>query len=491
MRKKSLLLLDLILIVCLFFRLFKLNELFYFTMDEEVIAFRSWGLFVLKRPFLIGAASPLQFHLPPYFFYLSALLLAPFKFNPAGWGIAAALIGALTAYFLFRLAVKIFNKKTAILAALFYSVSFTAVFFDRHYWPMSLSPLLIVLALLLLTKISIKKIWPKLGLAGILTLGLSADPSNIPLALTIFFSKIKSKVTILVTFLLLFFTPLIMFDLRHQWTNLLGISRFFSSTASHQFTLSNIVNSLLLLPRSLTRFWYSPQTDLLQLHGYCIPFARARQNNLPMILVILAVIILIWFIRQSLKSKLIVLKTTAYLLIFYLLGVTVFGSLGFSLFDHYLTGLLPIFAIITVLVISKLPKFFQLILVILFVTVNLWQIVKVQNPYGLKAKQDLVVWANQQLAGQPFALDSVSKCHRENGLRYLFEISNSPPAISFMDPNFAWLYRQPPGAVMPDKILLVTDKIIPLSQPIINSAQFGAMKVYILDNSRQTYELSY
>lgn len=486
MRKKSLLLLSLILLICLFLRLFKLNELFYFTMDEELIAFRSWGLFILKRPFLIGAASPLQFHLPPYFFYLSALFLVPFKFNPAGWGVTAALIGVLTAYFLFRLVVKIFGKKIAILSALFYSVSFTAVFFDRHYWPMSLSPLLIILALLLLTK---KR--SGLGLAGILTLGLSADPSNIPLALTIMFAKIKSKITTLVVFLVLFLTPLILFDLRHQWTNFLGISRFFSTTSNHQFALSNVVNALLLLPRSLARFWFSPQTDLLQLHGYCIPFAQARQKNLSMILVILAIILLIWFIRQGLKSKSSILKAIACLLIFYLLGMTIFGALGFSLFDHYFTGLLPIFALITVLVISKLPKFFQLILVILFVTVNLWQITKVQNPYGLKAKQDLVVWANQQLTGQPFALDSVSKCHRENGLRYLFETSNNPPTISFIDPNFAWLYQQPPATVMPDKVLLVTDKTILPSQPVINSAQFGAMKAYILDNALKTYEFSY
>ncbi|MCG2691341.1 hypothetical protein L6272_00790, partial [Microgenomates group bacterium] len=338
----------------------------------------------------------------------------PFKFNPAGWGISSALIGTLTAYFLFRLVVKIFNKKIAILSALFYSISFTAVFFDRHYWPMTLSPLLIVLSLLLLTKHS------RFRLAGILTLGLSADPSNLPLALTIMFAKIKSKMTILATFLLLFLTPLILFDLRHQWVNFSGISRFFSTTSSHQFTLSNIVNALFLLPRSLARFWFSPQTDLLQLHGYCIPFAQARQKNLSMILVILAIIILTWFIRQGLKSKSTILKAIAYLPIFYLLGMTIFGALGFSLFDHYLTGLLPIFAMITAWFINRVPKVFQTLLIFVFIIANFWQIIRVQNPYGLKYKQELVKWANNQLTNQPFALDSISKCHRENGLRYLF-----------------------------------------------------------------------
>ena len=68
----------LILGLALILRWWHLEDWFHFTMDEELIAWRAWGLFELKRPFLIGGISPLQIHLPPYFYYFSALLLWPF-----------------------------------------------------------------------------------------------------------------------------------------------------------------------------------------------------------------------------------------------------------------------------------------------------------------------------------------------------------------------------------------------------------------------------
>lgn len=486
-----------IVLIALFLRLFHLTDLFYFAMDEELIAFRSWGLFELNRPFLIGAASPLQFHLPPYFFYLSAFLLAPFKFNPAGWGISGAILGVLTTYGLYRLSKKISNHSTGLIASVLYAVSFTAVFFDRHYWPMSLSPLLIVAVLLLLTKVTLKKFWPYLAVAGLLALGLSADPSNLPLALSLLTVLVINRIKFNLKFTLvavlsligLFFTPLLIFDLRHQGANFAGVSRFFSHVSDKQFDWSSIINAVLLLPRSFVRFWYSPQTNLLEIHGYCIPFASARQNQLPLVLVILACILLFLFIIRTIKSKSLLFQATGFLVIFYFLGIILFGSLNFPIFDHYLTGLLPVFSLITAMFLIKLPKFLRLLLIIIFVATNLWQISRAQNSYGLKFKQELVTWANSELTGQDFALDSISKCHRENGLRYLFELSGNPPAVSFMDPNFFWLYRNTPREIITEKVLVVTDKPLNTLLPVLNSASFGAMNVYLLDNSSQTYDL--
>src|SRR3990167_4808444 len=164
-------------ILGLFLRLFRLTELFHFTMDEELIAFRAWGLFELGRPFLIGGISPLQIHLPPYFYYMASLLLWPFKFNPAGWGIAGALLGAATTIVLFSFARRLSNAKTALVAAALYATSQAAVFADRHFWPLSLNPLLTLLTLIFLSS---KKYW---ALIATLVLAVTADPSNLPLAL--------------------------------------------------------------------------------------------------------------------------------------------------------------------------------------------------------------------------------------------------------------------------------------------------------------------
>lgn len=480
--KKSAWILGLILLSALFLRLFRLTELFHFTMDEELIAWRAWGWFNLDRPFLIGGISPLQIHLPPYFYYLMAILIWPFNFNPLGWGISGALIGVVTIYALYRLTLRLFDQKAALVAAGFQAFSFTAVFFDRHFWPMSLSPLLIILTLSLLTKLSRKSFWPYLALAGILLLAFSSDPSNLTLALALLvyfifkrrsFSLKYSFVSLLIL-LILFFTPLFLFDLRHDWQNFGGLNRLWQTTASRQFSFNNLWTGLLLLPKVLARFWYSAQTSLIELYSYCVPYAQARQNIPPVILVP-AITVLIWFMvkLKNLSVNLLILA--------YVFGLSLFSLLGFSLFDHYLTGLLPIFSLISAVVIARLPKFLGWSLITLFIFFNLIQFGRASHPYGLKFKQALVAWVNQSLSGESYNLDSISKCHQENGLRYLFELSGNPPQTSFIDPNFSWLYPQAPSTSPVSKTVLVTDKPDLPVKPIFSSGQFGAMKVYILN----------
>jgi len=496
MKKNHKLILLLILFIALFLRLFKLNQLFYFSMDEALIAFRALGLFKYKRLFLIGGISPLQIHLPPYFYYLASIFLAVFNFNPAGWGIWGALIGILTIIGLYFFTKKIINKNTAVVASILYTASFTAVFFDRHFWPLSFNPLFTILTLFLLTKLNKKSIKHYFLLFFCLAFIITADPSNIPLILTSLFFLIKNLKKVKLKFVgissliagLVFLTPLLLFDFRHNWQNFKGINKLFNSASINQFSLQKFIDSLLLVPRTMARFFYSPQTDIIQLHSYCIPFASARQHNLPIILVAVSIAILIWFLFSAKKP---IEKTISYLILFYIFGITLFGTLSFSIFDHYLTGLLPIFAFITAKLLTKLPKLLTVILLTTFITLNLYQISQAKNPYGLKHKQELINWANKELKGQNFSLDSISKCHKENGLRYLFELIDNSPKQSFMDPNFSWLYNKASSRTLPDKVLLVTDKPLTVELPVISQQNFGAMNAYIIDNSGKAYKINF
>ena len=456
--KKSVLILGLILLIALFLRLFRLTELFHFTMDEELIAWRAWGLFHLHRPFLIGGISPLQIHLPPYFYYLSSLLLWLFKFNPLGWGWWAGLFSLITVLLLYKLS-------RNLLAPLLYSVSLTAVIFDRHYWPLFFNPLFVLLVLWALKQ--------KRCLVLMLTLvmAVTADPSNLTLVLFVILFNYKALFKHIWLGAGIFLAPLLLFDLRHQWQNLSGVSRLFGQLGTREPNF----NGLLLLPQSLARFWYTAQTNLIEVYSYCIPYAQARLSGISIWLLLTAAIVIILAVRQSREIRL--------LLFSYFIGLVVFGLLGFSLFDHYLTGLMPIWAIITAMAINRLPKKLGYLVVAIFIVINLYQFSRINNPYGMKYKQELVIWANQYLAESDWELESVSKCHRENGLRYLFELSGNPPQQSFMDANFAWLYPQAP-AVSPAAItLLVTDKNDSPPLPIITLNSFGAMKAYLLKRS--------
>ena len=111
------------------------------------------------------------------------------------------------------------------------------------------------------------------------------------------------------------------------------------------------------------------------------------------------------------------------------------------------------------------------------------------NPYGLKTIKSAVDWSAEQLNDQEFALDVNSNCFRHNGTRYLYEINNTPPAISFIDPQFFWLYRHPPADYFPQKVVLFSDtKDLP-DFPILDQNNFGAWEVYILDNSNKDYKI--
>jgi len=456
--KKSAWILGVILLAALFLRLFRLTELFHFTMDEELIAWRAWGLFHLHRPFLIGGISPLQIHLPPYFYYFSSLLLWPFRFDPVGWGWWAGLFSLITVFILYKLS-------RNLIAPLLYSVSLTAVLFDRHYWPLFFNPLFILLVLWALKQ---KRY---LVLMLTLVLAVTADPSNLTLVLFVLIYNARALWKYLGLGAGIFLTPLLVFDLRHQWQNLSGVSRLFGQLGTREPNF----NGFLLLPQSLVRFWYTAQTNLIEVYSYCIPYAQARLSGISIWLLLAAAIIIILAVRRHREIRLLLLS--------YFVSLGVFGLLGFSLFDHYLTGLMPIWAMLTAMIIRRLPKLSALLVLVVFVSLNLYQFSRVNNPYGLKFKQELIVWANQNLKGENYNLESVSKCHRENGLRYLFELSGNPPQQSFMDASFAWLYPQAPVASPAAITLLVTDKNDQPSLPIITVNSFGAMKAYLLKHS--------
>jgi hypothetical protein len=442
-----------VLVLALWLRWWRLEDWFHFTMDEELIAWRAWGLFNLRRPFLIGGISPLQVHLPPYFYYFSALLLWPFRFDPLGWGWWAGLFSLLTVYLIYR-------YSRSLTASFLYTVSLAAVAFDRHYWPLFFNPIFT-----LLTLWSLKQDRP-LVLILTLTAAVTADPSNLVLGLlAILYNWRALKYWWLGAGL--FLAPLILFDLRHQWQNFAGISRLLANVADKAPNWS----ALLLLPQSLSRFWFTAQTNLIEIYSYCQPYAQARLRPIVW-LWLLALLVIIAVILKNRLFRLLIVS--------YFIGLAIFGGFGFPVFDHYLTGLLPVWGIVTAAAIKKLPGKSGWLVLALLAAVNLYQFSRVENPYGLKYKKELVKWANRHLAGLSWELQSESKCHRENGLRYLFELSGNPPQSSFMDGNFAWLYPALPRADTPVLRLYVTDKSNNFELEFLAEKSFGRLTGYII-----------
>src|SRR5437870_3154169 len=143
----------LLLIITFLLRIYKLEELFYFTYDESIPAFVGRRLILWGHIPLIGGVTPFNFHLGPYFYWFSALLLFLGKLNPLVWGWSAAAIASLTTLMMYVVGSSFANKKAGFAAAILWTFSYLANIYDRHFWALYWGPLISLVVLFLLRQI--------------------------------------------------------------------------------------------------------------------------------------------------------------------------------------------------------------------------------------------------------------------------------------------------------------------------------------------------
>lgn len=507
--------LPLVLIVglSLVLRLFQIRELFYFTHDEETIVWRVMPLLRDKNLFLLGGVTPLHVHLGPWFYYLSAFVLALSKLNPVGWGVAGAIVGSLSAALVFILGKKFFNLRVGLIASLLYSVSFLQVAFDRHWWPLVLDPLIGIGTVLLLAQIVKKKLNFSPWLAGLLALGIHADLSNAALILLTMIVWVKYRlpvrhraVVLALSIFALSFVPLVAFDIKNQGVNVRQVSQYFSETKPQQgLSLDRFVFTLGYIPRSLSRLIVPGSNELSQSYAYCPKYSLARLNAVSLLMTLLTLSLLVYFLlkRKEQPAEWIV---STYLLLL-IIGLTIYGNFFSSdLFDHYLATLFPLFFLMVAITAEKLMKgrLKYLIVLVLVVAIlwNLKSLSQISNQYGFAAKQEAVTWTLEYLQGQDFALDALGSCFRYNGVRYLFTLTGREPVLSFVDPNFFWLYKESPAARYPETLVVFTtpgeetidnwrDKYLSYLSRVKKRAQFDGVEVLIVDNSDGKFTIDF
>lgn len=111
------------------------------------------AIYWVWQAFLIGGGTPFGFHLGPAFYYLSAIPLWFFRLDPVGWGVTAAVFGAVTVWLMWLVGKTLFSPRIGLMAALLWATSFTAVMADRHWWPLVLDPMLSLIVIVSLFRI--------------------------------------------------------------------------------------------------------------------------------------------------------------------------------------------------------------------------------------------------------------------------------------------------------------------------------------------------
>lgn len=235
--KKNKLIISIILILGLTLRLYKLKERFVWGTEQSFVLQPIIKLFEEKKLSLIGIQMiniKSALFRPPFYTYIFALPLKIFKFNPLSLGTIFTFLSLITIFFIYLGGKNTFNKKTGLIASFLYAINYFLINTDKNIWVVT--PIITISAIIfyLYSKILIKQKTIYFFLSGCLVgLGFSFHFQSI-IILTILgiLWLIKygfKKISFFLLGVLLFLSPLIIFNFRHDFIMLKGIKGLFIS----------------------------------------------------------------------------------------------------------------------------------------------------------------------------------------------------------------------------------------------------------------------
>lgn len=227
---KSQLILIVIILIGLFFRLYKVQQFYTFDHDQDLFSWIVKDIWVDHHIRLIGQETSLDgVYIGPFYYYSLIPFFVIFKMDPIGAIAQAILISMLSFISIYYVFKKLFSENVGLIGAFLYAVSMPIALLDR--WVVPTQPIFLwsiwfLYALFLLLK------GKQAGLiyAGVLVgliwhIHVGLLPLTILIPIAIFLSKKKIKIKNLVTGLILFtmlMSPFWMFELRHGFLELRG-----------------------------------------------------------------------------------------------------------------------------------------------------------------------------------------------------------------------------------------------------------------------------
>ena len=219
-----------IMILAVFFRFWRVNELMVFSGETNNLFYYLTSYLAGEKPWLLGleAAQYVHhlFHLP---WYLWTMIL-PFVLgngNPLVFAVFHALVGMVAAYFLYRTLTLLGSSRSGLLAAFGYAAFLPIANVERFISPVSFVPFgtIMTFYFLVLSHQRQKPIW--FVLLGFWT-GVAVSfhyAMLLTVTVVLGWTWWKNRKFFLATIagLVLAFSPLIIFDLRNNFFNLTGL----------------------------------------------------------------------------------------------------------------------------------------------------------------------------------------------------------------------------------------------------------------------------
>ncbi len=490
-------------------RVWNLSDLFYFSYDEEIPAFVARRLIIWHHLPLIGGVTPFGFHLAPYSYWLMSILLFVGNQNPVVWGIFGA-IGAIFTTFLVYLVGKSFiSKRLGYYAATIWAFSFLANVYDRHLWALYWGPITALVTIFSLFKI-IKGHYKFIYILGLtFAFAIHTDLSNYvfvlftALVFIIYKIPLKRDFFIASGIVLLSFLPLVFFDLRHNFANSAPALSQLTAGGQKNFKPYRIIDSTLLFPKTMSRLIYVfGDNEIAKNYSYCSIHIEEKYQNIPPLVVAFCALLILTSLVWIFKKKNTGWMLISGLILIYFVSIEIYVIvLKGEIFEHYLSGILPLLALILAWFINLMPQKIGLVVLGIFLIINLQKLSVAHSGLGLTAKKEAIQYTMDNIGTSNFSLDSLSSCQKYAGYRYLFAAFGKEPVKSFVDPNLAYLYGITPVAEKhpPIVVSFILEGYVPETESFyqrlkmlkshqIKSARFGDIEVLILDNSSGWFE---
>lgn len=338
-------LLILLTVVSAFLRLYNLESSLMFQGDQGRDAMIVADIFRKHDLVFIGPVTSVgNMYLGPlYYYFMLPFLMATYP-SPVGPAVGVALLGVLTTVLLFILGKQMVGTRAAYLASFLYTFSATAVMYARFSW--NPNPAVLIGLLLLYTTWKATQnprwwIWVGVWVACIIQLHyltlLAVGATGLvwlhQFIQTVRFHQDQLKHYLLFTgaagaIFLVSLTPLLLFDLKHDWLN----TRAFASLLSGDtFGTTNI--SL------LSKIWtYCKEMDGRSRH---ILFDHGIGNHQLQNRILLAGVFLLTLVMLRLKETR--ERRSALVIVVIYIGVAIIGTSIYqhSVFDHYILFILP------------------------------------------------------------------------------------------------------------------------------------------------------
>jgi len=476
-----------ILLLAVFLRFIRLSELFHWTMDEEYWSYIPFNIATgYHLPLIGGHISGTGLYSGPLFVWLMAIPFFLTRGNPLGIAAVVSGLGVVTTFVIYLVGKVFYGKKAGILAAFFSASSCLMILYDRKYWNASPIPLLSLATIFCLYKISQRHFnWAYL-LAIVLAIAFHAHMTSGVLLVLVVGSWLlfklpiaKREIFIAIAIFIMLQTPLVVFELRHGFTNIKALQKLLSQSSSDVSLTQASLEIEKLTLNTLGRLVYlPPRRDIANELTLCSEYQKTRA--IPPVWAIGIALTGILFLFSKWKEPQSKLLGTAILanivsLLWYRLRAPVGSWYPGQLSEYFLLPSFPVLFLalgrFCQTVLEKLGRYAWIGLagVFMIILFNINALLTAYHSDGFAQKQIAVNQAIALVGNQPFSLNikSDDPC-RLYGYRYLFSYLGKEPVQSYLDPQFGWLYQRRLPKARPTRELLINNISGTIDVKVIN-----------------------